>query len=189
MRVVAGGVALSEGINDILDKLGDGPLIFNLGHGITPQADPRNVQLLVDRVRSRRSASSWNSRPMREPGARCASARPFRDRCFSRLLARVGYFVWIRMISTCWIKALHVIAVISWMAGLFYMPRLFIYHTDAEPGSEQSETFKIMERRLLKVIMNPAMMITWVFGLYLAWVGLWLSWWLAAREDCCSWCS
>lgn len=68
-----------------------------------------------------------------------------------------------------WIKALHIIAVISWMAGLLYMPRLFIYHSDAEPGSVQSETFKVMERRLLKVIMNPAMMITWGLGLYLAW--------------------
>lgn len=68
-----------------------------------------------------------------------------------------------------WVKAFHVIAVIAWMAGLLYMPRLFVYHTDAEPGSVQSETFKVMERRLLKVIMNPAMMITWVLGLYLAW--------------------
>ncbi|WP_077548999.1 protoporphyrinogen oxidase HemJ [Pseudorhizobium flavum] len=68
-----------------------------------------------------------------------------------------------------WMKALHIIAVISWMAGLFYLPRLFIYHTDAEVGSVQSETFKVMERRLLKVIMNPAMMITWLLGLYLAW--------------------
>ncbi|MGN7295174.1 protoporphyrinogen oxidase HemJ [Rhizobium sp. SAFR-030] len=68
-----------------------------------------------------------------------------------------------------WIKAFHVIAVIAWLAGLFYLPRLFIYHTDAEPGSTQSETFKVMEYRLLKVIMNPAMMITWVLGLYLAW--------------------
>lgn len=78
-----------------------------------------------------------------------------------------------------WIKALHIIAVISWMAALLYMPRLFIYHTDAAPGSEQSETFKMMEQRLLKVIMNPAMMISWVLGLYLAWsvygfVGGWL---------------
>ena len=68
-----------------------------------------------------------------------------------------------------WIKALHVVAVISWMAGILYLPRLFIYHSDAEPGSPQSETFKVMERRLLKVIMNPAMMITWILGLYLAW--------------------
>jgi putative membrane protein len=68
-----------------------------------------------------------------------------------------------------WIKALHIIAVISWMAGLFYLPRLFIYHTDAPVGSEQSETFKVMEHRLLKVIMNPAMMISWMLGLYLAW--------------------
>lgn len=68
-----------------------------------------------------------------------------------------------------WIKALHIIAVMSWMAALLYMPRLFIYHTDAVPGSQQSETFKMMESRLLKVIMNPAMMISWLLGLYLAW--------------------
>lgn len=68
-----------------------------------------------------------------------------------------------------YIKAFHVIAVISWMAGLLYLPRLFIYHSDAEPGSAQSETFKMMEQRLLKIIMNPAMMLTWVLGLFLAW--------------------
>jgi putative membrane protein len=68
-----------------------------------------------------------------------------------------------------YIKAFHVIAVMSWMAGLLYMPRLFIYHSDAEPGSAQSETFKMMEQRLLKIIMNPAMMITWALGLFLAW--------------------
>ncbi|MGO8019855.1 CopD family protein, partial [Rhizobium leguminosarum] len=68
-----------------------------------------------------------------------------------------------------WIKALHIIAAISWMAGLVYMPRLFIYHNDAEPGSVKSETFKVMERRLLRIIMTPAMMLTWIFGLYLAW--------------------
>ncbi|AYD03107.1 protoporphyrinogen oxidase HemJ [Neorhizobium sp. NCHU2750] len=68
-----------------------------------------------------------------------------------------------------YVKAFHVIAVMSWMAGLLYLPRLFIYHTDAEIGSDRSETFKMMERRLLKVIMNPAMMVSWVLGLYLAW--------------------
>lgn len=68
-----------------------------------------------------------------------------------------------------WMKAFHIVAVISWMAGLLYLPRLFIYHTDAAPGSAQSETFKVMEQRLLTVIMAPAMMITWVLGLYLAW--------------------
>ena len=68
-----------------------------------------------------------------------------------------------------WIKALHIIAVISWMAGLLYLPRLFIYHTDAPVGSVQSETFKVMEQRLIRLIMNPAMMISWVLGLYLAW--------------------
>lgn len=70
-----------------------------------------------------------------------------------------------------WAKALHVIAVISWMAGLLYMPRLFIYHFDSEPGSAQSETFKVMEKRLHGVIMVPAMAATWLLGLYLAWEG------------------
>jgi putative membrane protein len=77
-----------------------------------------------------------------------------------------------------WIKALHVIAVISWMAGMLYLPRLFVYHFEAEAGSKQSETFKVMERRLLKVIINPAMIATWLAGLYLAWAGHWyLSGW------------
>ena len=61
------------------------------------------------------------------------------------------------------------IAVISWMAGMLYLPRLFVYHCEAEIGSKQSETFKVMERRLLKAIINPAMIVTWLAGLYLAW--------------------
>ena len=63
-----------------------------------------------------------------------------------------------------WIKSFHVMAVISWMAGLFYLPRLYVYHTAAAPGSESSETFKVMERRLLRAIMNPAMIAAWFFG-------------------------
>jgi putative membrane protein len=74
-----------------------------------------------------------------------------------------------------WIKALHVIAVISWMAGMLYLPRLFVYHCEAESGSKQSETFKLMENRLLKAIINPAMGVTWLAGLYLAWAGQWYS--------------
>jgi putative membrane protein len=70
-----------------------------------------------------------------------------------------------------WAKAIHVIAVISWMAGMLYLPRLFVYHTAAEKGSTQSETFKVMERRLLRAIINPAMTVAWVFGLWLAWKG------------------
>ncbi len=66
-----------------------------------------------------------------------------------------------------WILALHVIATIAWMAGLFYLPRLFVYHAMSAPGSEQSETFKLMERRLLRVIMDPAMIASWLFGLWL----------------------
>lgn len=68
-----------------------------------------------------------------------------------------------------WLKALHVIAVISWMAGLLYLPRLFVYHVSAEKGSVQSETFKVMERRLFRAIMNPAMMVVWITGPLLAW--------------------
>ena len=59
-----------------------------------------------------------------------------------------------------WLKALHIIAIIAWMAGLLYLPRLFVYHADADPGSELSETLKIMERRLLRAIMNPAMIVS-----------------------------
>jgi putative membrane protein len=81
-----------------------------------------------------------------------------------------------------WIKALHIIAVIAWMAGLFYLPRLFVYHADAEKGSVQSETFKVMEGRLLRIIMNPAMILTWGFGLTLAWLGnAWSDGWLHAK--------
>ena len=65
------------------------------------------------------------------------------------------------------LKALHIVAVIAWMAGLLYLPRLFVYHADAEKGSKQSETFKVMERRLYRGIMNPAMILVWVFGLSL----------------------
>jgi putative membrane protein len=74
-----------------------------------------------------------------------------------------------------WIKALHVIAVISWMAGMLYLPRLFVYHCEAEKGSTQSETFKVMERRLMRAIINPAMIVTWLAGLYLAFAGHWFS--------------
>jgi putative membrane protein len=75
-----------------------------------------------------------------------------------------------------WLKALHVISVIAWMAGIFYLPRLFVYHAEAAPGSDKSETFKVMERRLLKAIMNPAMIATWVFGILVAFAG---GWWTA----------
>ena len=67
-----------------------------------------------------------------------------------------------------WVKAFHIISVIAWMAGMLYLPRLFVYHADAEKGSVQSETFKVMERRLYRGITTPAMIATWVFGLWLA---------------------
>jgi protoporphyrinogen IX oxidase len=75
-----------------------------------------------------------------------------------------------------WLKAFHVIAIIAWMAGMLYLPRLFVYHADTEKGSVRSETFKIMERRLLKAIINPAMVASWLLGLYLVFAG---GWWKA----------
>jgi protoporphyrinogen IX oxidase len=86
-----------------------------------------------------------------------------------------------------WIKAFHIIAVIAWMAGMLYLPRLFVYHCAAEKGSVQSETFKTMERRLLYAIINPAMMVTWLLGLWLGWngpdsrYGWFASGWLGAK--------
>ena len=81
-----------------------------------------------------------------------------------------------------WIKAVHVIAIIAWMAGMLYLPRLFVYHCDAERGSKQSETFKVMEHRLLTIIMNPAMVASWALGLWLAWDGGLYGWrWLQTK--------
>jgi len=72
-----------------------------------------------------------------------------------------------------WIKAFHIMAVIAWMAGMLYLPRLMVYHCEAEVGSKQSETFKLMERRLLRGIINPSMIVVWILGLYMAWDAPW----------------
>jgi len=83
-----------------------------------------------------------------------------------------------------WLKAFHLIAVISWMAGLLYLPRLFVYHCGQAPGSPASETFKVMERRLLRYIMNPAMIATFILGFWLIWElgsGAWAMGWLHAK--------
>ena len=81
-----------------------------------------------------------------------------------------------------WLKALHILSLIAWMAALLYLPRLFVYHAAANAGSETSETLKVMERRLLKAIMTPAMIATWVFGLWLAYEGqLFGAHWLHAK--------
>jgi protoporphyrinogen IX oxidase len=81
-----------------------------------------------------------------------------------------------------WAKAAHIIAVISWMAAMLYLPRLFVYHAEAGTGTPQAETFKVMERRLLNAIMTPAMIATWYFGLWLAWRGFGFSGgWLHAK--------
>ncbi len=83
-----------------------------------------------------------------------------------------------------WIRALHLIAVMSWMAGMLYLPRLFVYHVDAEKGSDKSETFKIMEHRLLRFIMAPASIATWIFGglmLYARWDLFMISGWMHGK--------
>lgn len=78
-----------------------------------------------------------------------------------------------------WIKAVHIIAVIAWMAGMLYLPRLFVYHAAAPKGSPESETFKVMERRLLKAIMNPALIVAFAAGVWFAYAtGYWQSPWL-----------
>lgn len=84
-------------------------------------------------------------------------------------LGTVALAAFIPAAALPWLKALHVIAVMSWMAGMLYLPRLFVYHCGVAPGSEASETFKVMERRLLRAIINPAMIVTWIAGLVLAW--------------------
>lgn len=85
-----------------------------------------------------------------------------------------------------WIKALHVISVIAWMAGLLYLPRLYVYHAMVEAGSVRAETFKLMERRLLKVIMNPAMIVSWGFGLAMLYMnpGLLSEIWMMIKIVC-----
>jgi protoporphyrinogen IX oxidase len=81
-----------------------------------------------------------------------------------------------------WVKALHIISVIAWMASLLYLPRLLVYHSESAPGSEKSETFKVMERKLLTAIATPAMISTWVFGLWMAWlIGAWSDGWFHAK--------
>ncbi len=97
--------------------------------------------------------------------------------------ALLGLFLLIVPVDyDAWIKALHVIAVIAWMAGMLYLPRLFVYHCEAEIGSKQSETFKVMERRLLRAIINPAMVVSWVAGLWLVFEsGHYRSGWMQAK--------
>jgi len=81
-----------------------------------------------------------------------------------------------------WILAAHIIAVIAWMSAMLYLPRLFVYHTETKPGSESSERFKVMERRLLKGILNPSMIAVWILGPLLAWLtGAYLDTWMQIK--------
>ena len=81
-----------------------------------------------------------------------------------------------------WLKALHIIAVIAWMAGLLYLPRLFVYHCEVTPGSVEDERFKTMERKLMRMIINPSMIMVWLLGLTLAYtLGVWTEGWFHAK--------
>ena len=94
----------------------------------------------------------------------------------SSTLASTGFYLWV--------KAFHIIAVIAWMAGMLYLPRLFVYHCEALPGSAESERFKRMERRLLRAIVNPAMIAVWVLGLTLSFLPITDAWhqhWFQAK--------
>ncbi len=104
------------------------------------------------------SARSWRERP----AVRAVIALVLTALLVGGLLLATGDGFYL------WAKALHVIAIIAWMAAMLYLPRLFVYHSRVEAGSPESETFKVMERRLLRAIMNPSMVAAWVFGLYLA---------------------
>src|SRR5213083_412927 len=98
------------------------------------------------------------------------------------VLAFAFLLIWRPTNLYLWLKAFHVIAIIAWMAGMLYLPRLFVYHCEAEAGSKQSETFKVMERRLLNAIMTPAMVVSWALGLWLAWAGgFYAAGWLHAK--------
>jgi len=84
-----------------------------------------------------------------------------------------------------WFLTIHIIAVISWMSGMFYMPRLFVYHCRLKDGSEASEMFKEMERKLIRIIINPAMIVTWIFGLLMAFgQDLWATHWFQIKFLC-----
>ena len=84
------------------------------------------------------------------------------------LFDSVGFYLWV--------KAFHIVAVIAWMAGMLYLPRLFVYHCETTPGSAESERFKSMERRLLRIIINPAMITVWVLGLTLSFLPITDAW-------------
>lgn len=115
-------------------------------------------------------------KPSASPGKRAAVALGLTVAATAAVIALFGDAAY------PWVKAVHVIAIISWMAGMLYLPRLFIYHCEAETGSAQSETFKVMEHRLLRLIMNPAMIVAWVLGAWLAWnAGFFTSGWFHAK--------
>lgn len=81
-----------------------------------------------------------------------------------------------------WLKAFHIFAVMAWMAGMFYLPRLFVYHAEAKPGSETARTLAVMEERLLRIIMNPAMAAVWISGPLLAWMtSMYTDYWFMAK--------
>ena len=173
LLLVAGGEAMERRVAEILAAHGGRPLRFQPGpRHRAADAARRTWRGLVELVR--RCADGIAVIPAVVPSRSshkplsCAGGSGDKRRDDEQMLL--------------WLKALHVIAVIAWMAGLLYLPRLFVYHCAAETGSKQSETFKVMEHRLLRLIMNPAMIVVWVTGPWLAWAqGMLHDRWLWAK--------
>jgi hypothetical protein len=178
LRMVAGGSALDEGIDEVLDTLGKGPLIFNLGHGITPQADPENVTRLMNRVTGRGKPVSeeraTSQRKAARPAPRPMSALPWwLAGGTGGLVVSAGLALWLAQGAAH--RCRH------FMDGRVVLPATAVCLSCGCGGREPSPptTFVVMEQRLVKVIMNPAMMVSWAAGLWLAWdgfgfMGVWL---------------
>ena len=165
LLLVAGGQAMEQRVGEILAALaGISRSSSTWATASCRETPPENVARLVELVRTVRETIQ------RVIPAPCATGSSDRTSARARRCAgSPGTSAGMTSAMLLWLKALHVIAVIAWMAGLLYLPRLFVYHCEAEKGSKQSETFKVMEQRLLRLIMNPAMIVVWVTGPLLAW--------------------
>ena len=159
LALLAGGVALDRAVDAVLAAFGERPV----------HLQPRPRHPAGDADRARRADAQARARV----NVVLALLRRYlrAEIAIAVTLAIFGVLMLSPPALYPWLKALHVIAVIAWMAGMLYLPRLFVYHCEAEPGSKQSETFKVMERRLLRAIINPAMVATWALGLWLVWDG------------------
>ena len=167
MRVVAGGPAMEDGIDAILQALGNGPLIFNLGHGITPQADPEKRDA-AGRSSARKTMSGTEQQTGRSAGRKAAIRAATAIVFFCAIAFAIAIFGIDEALSLDQGPAYHRCDFVDGGPALYAAP-VHLSRRQRTRFRQQAETFAVMERRLLKVIMNPAMMVAWVLGLYLAW--------------------